>query len=138
MTPVGARALCYGFQHIRRRRAPYGVQWQLRMNFKQRLASRAKHGWEFQSGDHHGIVFVIVANERKPPVSPSPSEPPVTLWQRNELMVIRNGPTQAQSRECALHSMDRSRRTTVVAPERRRVGDDGHFFSLVRHFNTSP
>jgi hypothetical protein len=138
MPPVRARGFCHGLQHVCGCRDPYGVRWQFRVDFKQRLASRPKRRWEFQPGDHHGVMLVIVADEWKTSVSPGLSEPPIALWQREELMVVRDGPSQAQSRERTLHSMNHGHRATVVAHECRRVDDEGQFSSLVRHLSTSP
>jgi hypothetical protein len=69
-------------------------------------------------------MLIIVADEWKASVSPGLGEPLIALWQREELMIVSDGPLQAHTGERAFHGTNNGHRTAVVTNERGRVDDD--------------
>jgi hypothetical protein len=137
MPPESASPLRDALQHLRRRRDRSRFEGKFRVDIQQGLATWPRPRRNRQPGDHHGVALIVVANERKTSVSPGLGEPRIPLRQEKHLVIIRNGPLQAQTGERAFHGMDNGHGAAVIAQERRRMDFDTKGILRHRHFSTT-
>src|SRR5690349_9394368 len=99
------------------------------MDIEQRLAARCFARGSCQPANRHRVALIAIAYERELPACCRLSKPIVALWQRGKSSPLGNSPLQTQAGQCPFQAMDCSERATVVAHERRRMGDKNEMLS---------
>ncbi|MBM7112697.1 hypothetical protein I3V78_04005 [Archangium primigenium] len=121
MSPESACPFRHALQDVRRDSEHGCFQRQFGVNLEQSMAAGSENRRHLHAEECDGMTLVMIADEWKASVSRRPSKPRVALWQGAELMIIGNGPIQAQARNRSLHRMDHIHGTRVIVRQRERA-----------------